>query len=337
VDFDAPPGYTTLDGLRQAIRGAISVRATRVRSTVALWPELELWVRVVEEGDEDEEPHERPIQGATVECVYLDPQFAYWGHPVHVLAPKTNEEGWTRIRGVPRVEGLPVTVVVDADEDDGHGQLTVSEPRMELTIPLGTDPNEHPEPPNAIGIVRGRANPGGTIDLAVLTRDGRPAAHARVRDLWHDILSERTDAGGRLRIEHVRPGKNTLWLVEPGFVPTRLDVTVPPDGLVRATLREEEGWTLRVRTVDAEGRSLAYRPITVRQTESKAAYALLEGTVQIIPLLTGPDGWLDLPNLGHEAVEVEVQIAGAALAKAAVPYPGTNSAEVVLRCVAETD
>ncbi|MHC5032671.1 MAG: hypothetical protein ACYTGU_17635 [Planctomycetota bacterium] len=88
---------------------------------------------------------------------------------------------------------------------------------------------------------------------------------------------ERTDAGGRFRIEHAKPGRYTVWLTEPGLVPTSAVVEVGTEGVSRVTLREGEGWSLRVRTVDAEGRPPPFQPLAVEQMKSGAACAM-DGT-----------------------------------------------------------
>jgi hypothetical protein len=323
VAFDVPPGYTTLAGLRYGLMPRLSVDATHVRVTVALWPELDLTVRVVDD-------EERPVQGATVKAVYLDEQYEEWVHAVHVAATPTDHDGRTRVRGVPRVAGLPLTVVVEGGEYGGFEEATITSGKTEMEVVASID--EMPSPRDSVIGLGGRPGPQprAALEGEVFRRNGRPAAGVHIAVKGQGI-PRRADAGGRFRIDHVRPGRHTVWLAEPGLVPTSTVAEVGTDGVVHVTLREAEGWTLRVRTVDAEGRPLPFRPLAVTQTESQAAYALLQGRTQVVPLLTGPDGTLALTNLGKETVAVSVRIRGRVRAQATVPYPGKDGAAVELR------
>jgi hypothetical protein len=323
IAFDASSGMTTLDGLRFGLAPYVSVDAARVRVTVALWPELDLTVRVVDLED-------RPVREATVKAAYLDEQFDDRVHAVHVAAAPTDGDGRTRVRGVPHVPGLPLTVVVEAGGSSGFEETTIASGKAEMEIVALDD--DFPSPSNtAIGI-GGGAGPQilGALAAEVFRRDGRAAAGAHV-SLKGLRRTQRADAGGRLRFDRVPPGRHTVWLAEPGLVPTSAAVEVGTVGVAQVTLREPEGWTLRVRTVDAEGRPLPFRPLAVKQTVSRAPYALLEGNTQVVPLLTGPDGTLLLTNLGEETIEVSVRIRGHVLAQATVPYPGRDGASVELR------
>ncbi|MHC4816538.1 MAG: hypothetical protein ACYTF8_00560 [Planctomycetota bacterium] len=323
VVFDAPPGYTTRNGLRYRLWPTLSVDAAHVRVTVVLWPELDLTVRVVDD-------EERPVQGATVKAAYLDEQYDDRVHEVHVAAAPTDREGRTRVRGVPRVAGLPLTVVVEGGERSGFEQTTIASGKTELEVMSSIE--DMPSPPgSAIGIGGGPGpQPRAALEGEVFRRDGRRAAGVRIT-VDGLLAPERTDAGGRFRIERAKPGRHTVWLTEPGLVPTSAVVEIGTEGVARVTLREDDGWSLRVRTVDADGRPLPFQPLAVEQTGSHAAYALLQGNVQVVPLLTGPDGTLVLPNLGRETVVVKVRFRGHVRAEATVPYPGKDGTAVELR------
>jgi len=325
VVFDVPPGYTTLDGLRYELSPTLSVDAAHVRATVVLWPELDLTVRVV---DLDE----RPVEGATVKAAYLDRQYDVWVREVHVAAKPTDREGRTRVRGVPHVVGLPLTVAVEGPADDGFEETTIPSGKLELKVVACVDKNAWSPPGSTIGIGGGPGpRPEAALEGEVFCRDGRPAAGVRIAIQGPNADRAKTDAGGRFRVDHLQPGRYTVWLIEPGLVPTSALAEVGSEGVASVTLREAEGWTLRVRTVDAEGRPQPFRPLAVVQTESRAPYALLQGSTQVVPLLTGPDGTLALTNLGREAVEVSVRIRGRDLAQATVAYPREDGAAVELR------
>ncbi len=327
VVFDVPPGYTTLDGLRYRLSPTLGVDAAHVRATVVLWPELDLTVRVV---DLDE----RPVEGATVKAVYLDEQYEHdkWVREVHVAAEPTNREGRTRVRGVPHVVGLPLTVAVEGPKDDGFEEATIPSGKLELKVVACVDKNAWSPPGSTIGLGGGPGpRPEAALEGEVFRRDGRPAAGVRIAIRGPSADRTKTDAGGRFRFEHLQPGRHTVWLVEPGLVPTAAVAEVGREGVARVTLREDEGWSLHVRTVDAEGRPLAFQPIAVEHKRSRIGYALLQGNVQVVPLLTGPDGTLTLDNLGRETVVVKAHIRGHVRAQAELPYPGQDGATVELK------
>ena len=318
LGFDPPAGYTTVTGAVAEFWAGIAPRTRRVDATITLWPELELTV-IARDIDEN------PIEGATIKEVFLCGQFdERMTHEVHVRAPPTDNQGRTRVRGVPFLPGIPLTVLVDGgdSESPGFDQIQMAERKVSMTIDCTVDPSLMPGRSNsAIGIGGGRTPKlaeWGTAVIEARFRDGTPAANASYR-----IGSEyprKLDELGRASIGERKPGRYEVWLSEPGRVPTRTAFEIKVNETTQVLLREDAGWSLRVRTVDADGNALPYRPLRVSLNESSMSYYLVVGGVQSIPIQTGADGTVVLPNLGEESMTVAVRIAGRTLAEAKLPY-----------------
>jgi hypothetical protein len=191
-----------------------------------------------------------------------------------------------------------------------------------MTIDCTADPDEMPGGNNsAIGIGGGaRPEPDewGTAEIVARYRDGSPAAGARY--LLKGDRSGNLDELGRASSGKCKPGPYTIWLCESGRVPTRATFDIKAGETTKVSLREDQGWSLRVRTVDSSGHPLPYRPLVVSLEESSTPYSLVVGGVQSIPIQTGADGSVVLPGLGREAMTVAVRIAGKTLAEATLPY-----------------
>jgi len=107
--------------------------------------------------------------------------------------------------------------------------------------------------------------------------------------------SVRTDAEGRASFHGLADGDYTVEVREPGFVYVKAEVAVVGSATPRINLLEPEGWTARVRVVDAVGRPIPFARLDVRAVGP--AYVLLEDGVQMLALWTDSQGEAVLPRL----------------------------------------
>lgn len=115
--------------------------------------------------------------------------------------------------------------------------------------------------------------------------------------------SARTDADGRASIRGLAEGDYTVDAREPGFVYVKGHVTVLEGATPRIDLIEPEGWTARVRVVDAMGRPVPFARLRVEAVGP--AYVLLADGVQMLALWTDALGEAVLPRLPDGPVTVK--------------------------------
>jgi hypothetical protein len=294
VDLPEPYGLGRPDGFR--ISATISRYARSARVEIPVWTLVPVLVTVLD--------HRRdPVAGAQVTGVTL--AGATWKG----WAPPTDAAGKTRWLAVPAIRGEWISVSVRADirRMTTRCLITDAETPVGATVIL-------PRPvSNAIGIgggaggafggrgghrnLRASSNAArGAIEVLVRRANGRPAADTLVVAL-NRSRSGRTDARGRLLLSGLVPGVAELVVREPGFaMGAPVKVTVVGGRSATATVVESTpGWTT-VEVLDRRGKPLPGAAIDI-VCGGSVPWVCLDGDVQLLNLLTGPDGRVLVPFL----------------------------------------
>ncbi|MEN8150841.1 MAG: carboxypeptidase-like regulatory domain-containing protein [Planctomycetota bacterium] len=302
---ELPDGYGLArpDGFE--VTGTVSIYAERVRVTIPVWPVAIVVVRVLD--------HEQnPVAGAVISSVSLS------GRSRSFTADTTDADGWTFVRGIPALRGEAVGVKALANGRSRTVMARIAdcgtEVRLVAVLPKDPDRRNLGIGGGAGGAFGGRGghrnllvNPAiGSVCVLVLHREGRPAVDTTV------IVSGggrertgRTDASGRVLLEHLTAGKVSIRVREAGFVTGKVStVDVPAGGVADVTMREAPERWLWGQVLDESGRALPGASVVLR-CAAWPRLVWLDRGLQRLNLLTGPEGRFEFPNAPPGAVVVQ--------------------------------
>jgi len=298
---DLPEGYALERPDAFRVTGVVSRYAQRVRVTIPAWPHALVVVRVLDHAH-------NPVPGAIVSS-------ASFTHSCrNFTAEPTDADGWTRVRGIPALHGERVSLQARSGQrhHSAVGMVEDSVTPVRLRIVL-------PEKENGIligigggagGAFRGRGDhrrkPRTGDECVVVTvrhRDGRSAVDTYVSASGGGATATgRTDANGRVTLGSLPTGTVAVRVSEPGFaagkaVSTTLEAGKPGS----VTIHEAPAKWVTGLVLSETGRALASASVRVRVNSGLDLACLdlvcLDGGVQQLNLLTGPDGRFAFPNV----------------------------------------
>ncbi len=286
------PGWTTRDGLRYRLDEFIGSQARRVTATIPLYRELDWRIEL---------PH-----GYALHEIGMMRGPDKLAHEIETGARR----GVVRVRGVPFLPGTEAYVVVRKDKQHYIAYHRITTLAAMMLLDPEEDATEQPftmPPKNSITVrYRPDIKNAGAIRASVRRSNGAPARGVRVQVAGREFAGlAHTDARGIATVSKMEPGTYEIYAGAAGFVPTRARVTVTAGKTSEVVLTEPAGWTLQLRVRDDENdQPLPFLRVTVTHETTKMPYALLRDGVQYVPILTGADGTLVLPNLGPEPIAV---------------------------------
>jgi len=316
INVVSPDGYL---GMCASATGYVSRRAERVRVLAPLRREAAVSVRAVDTAG-------RPITGARVvgitiggsapsrpvevipeeirEDVCLEPIIEVdLGSPVPFGAPRTDKDGWTRIRGIPHLLDERYWIVAESGALQGFADLLLGASESyeaEIRLPAAAWPPGVP--------LESRRGRGGRRNLAcacryrpsrlevlVFRRDGSVASGVLVVGPGRGT----TDEYGRVVFERLRPTTYEVEVCDPDFVWSGTKVELHGGESRIVEIVEPAGWTAHATLLDSKGRRVPFAHVAVR-SGSGVEYARVVDGVQDLAFYTDARGEIDLPRM-HKA------------------------------------
>jgi len=101
------------------------------------------------------------------------------------------------------------------------------------------------------------------------------------------------------------PGRYTVSVRDPDFVYTQSTLHLQAGESRRLTINEPEGWTGRIRVLDASGTPVPFAAVAV-DTDAPVDFIRVRNGVQDLALYTDVHGELELPRLPKGEVRITV-------------------------------
>ena len=283
---------------------AVSRYARAARGTVVAWKQARIEIVVNgPDGPADDVSVARAFFGGTVVLddrdvgVEID---TTGGKPLGGVEGLSDARGLLRVSGVPAIPGETLRLLLTKEDLNAFVAIpiepgAVHRARATLVYMNESSVDEATEEIGLGGIAGARdaGNITYAVSIRALRRDGRPAAHARVR-IEAGVVRRRgrTDGEGRARIEGVHPGTYRLSIEEPGILYASRVIRVGrADSDVM--IAEPPPWSFRLRVVDDKNRPAAFAAVHVDPA----------GPLHYVKLVDGVQ-WLNHTTDQHGEIEI---------------------------------